>query len=179
MRTSKVAKRYAKGLLDFAQESQQTSTVLSDMKAVVKIMNESKELNRFLQTPFIDYKKKITVAKEIFKGLSATSQNLISLVIRQGREAQLKFIAQDFIDKVEDINGVQRITLTTAASLSQENVDKILKSSNLVNSGASHDLKINVNPYLLGGYILRVGDQQLDTSVRTKLAQMKKEFQLN
>lgn len=58
MRTSKVAKRYAKGLLDFAQESQQTSTVFSDMKAVVKIMSESKELNRFLQTPFIDYKKK-------------------------------------------------------------------------------------------------------------------------
>ncbi|MDY3547225.1 ATP synthase F1 subunit delta [Riemerella anatipestifer] len=179
MRTSKVAKRYAKGLLDFAQESQQTSAVFSDMKAVVKIMNESKELNRFLQTPFIDYKKKTEVAKEIFKGLSVTSQNLISLVIRQGREAQLKFIAQDFIDKVEDINGVQRITLTTAASLSQENIDKILKSSNLVNNGTSYDLKINVNPDLLGGYILRVGDQQLDTSVRTKLAQMKKEFQLN
>ena len=179
MLTSKVAKRYAQGLLDFTNESGQTATVFSEMKDVVKIMRESQDLNKFFLTPYIDSKKKIEVAKEIFKGLSASSQNLITLVIRHGRENQLKNIAQEFITKVEDINGVQRITLTTATQLSKENLDQILKSTNLVNTNSNFDIKLNVKPEILGGYILRVGDQQVDASVKTKLNQVKKDFQLN
>ncbi|MET3036337.1 ATP synthase F1 subunit delta [Chryseobacterium sp. NRRL B-14859] len=179
MLTSKVAKRYAQGLLDFTNESGQTAAVFSEMKDVVKIMSESKDLNKFFLTPYIDSKKKIEVANEIFKGLSASSQNLITLVIKHGRENQLKNIAQEFINKVEDINGVQRITLTTATQLSKENIDQILRSTNLVNVNSNFDLKHIINQDILGGYILRVGDQQIDASVKTKLNQVKKDFQLN
>jgi len=141
MLTSKVAKRYAQGLLDFTNESGQTAAVFSEMKDVVKIMIESQDLNKFFLTPYIDAKKKIEVANEIFKGLSASSQNLIKLVIKHGRENQLKNIAQEFINKVEDINGVQRVTLTTATQLSKENIDQILRSTNLVNANSNFDLK--------------------------------------
>ncbi|BAP31851.1 ATP synthase F1 sector delta subunit [Chryseobacterium sp. StRB126] len=179
MLTSKVAKRYAQGLLDFTNESGQTAAVFSEMKDVAKIMIESKDLNKFFLTPYIDAKKKIEVANEIFKGLSASSQNLIKLVIKHGRESQLKNIAQEFIKKVEDINGVQRVTLTTATQLSKENIDQILRSTNLVNANSNFDLKLIINQDILGGYILRVGDQQVDASVKTKLNQVKKDFQLN
>lgn len=178
MLTSKVAKRYAQGLLDFTNESGQTATVFSEMKDVVKIMNESQDLKKFFLTPYIDSKKKIEVANEIFKGLSTSSQNLITLVIRHGREKQLKNIAQEFINKVEDINGVQRVTLTTATQLSKENIEHILKSTDLVNN-SNFDLIVNIKPEILGGYILRVGDQQIDTSVKSKLNQVKKDFSLN
>lgn len=179
MLTSKVAKRYAQGLLDFTNETGQTATVFSEMKDVKKLMSESADLNKFFLTPYIDAKKKIEVANEIFKGLSVSSQNLIRLVIRQGRENQLKNIAQEFINKVEDINGVQRISLTTATELSKDNIDQILSSTNLVNNTSNFDLKVNVDPKILGGYILRVGDQQIDASVKSKLNQVKKDFQLN
>ncbi|WP_294198740.1 ATP synthase F1 subunit delta [Chryseobacterium sp. sg2396] len=179
MLTSKVAKRYAQGLLDFTNESGQTATVFSEMKDVVKIMKESADLNKFFMTPYIDSKKKVEVANEIFKGLSASSQNLITLVIKHGRENQLKNIAQEFINKVEDINGVQRVTLTTATQLSKENIEQILKTSNLVNLKNNFDLQVNVKPEILGGYILRVGDQQIDASVKSKLNQVKKDFSLN
>lgn len=179
MLTSKVAKRYAQGLLDFTNESGQTATVFSEMKDVVKIMKESADLNKFFMTPYIDSKKKIEVANEIFKGLSVSSQNLIRLVIKHGRENQLKNIAQEFINKVEDLIGIQRVTLTTATPLSKENLDQILRSTNLVNADSNFDLKVNVKPEILGGYVLRVGDQQIDASVKTKLNQVKKDFQLN
>lgn len=179
MLTSKVAKRYAQGLLDFTNESGQTATVFSEMKDVVKIMTESEDLRKFFLTPYIDSKKKVEVANEIFKGLSASSRNIITLVIRQGRENQLKNIAQEFINKVEDINGVQRVVLTTATPLSKENIDQILGSTNLVNANSKFDLIVNVKPEILGGYILRVGDQQVDASVRSKLNKVKKDFQLN
>lgn len=179
MLTSKVAKRYAQGLLDFSNEVGQTEIVFSEMKQVVKIMNDSKELNRFFQTPFIDFKKKMNVANEIFKNFSPTSINLIKLVIKQGREIYLKDIAQDFINKVEDLKGVQRITLTSATSLSQKNIDAVMRSTSLVDHNKKYDLKTIINPDILGGYILRVGDQQIDASVKSKLLQIKKEFQIN
>jgi len=179
MLTSKVAKRYAQGLLDFTNESGQTATVFSEMKEVVKLMKESADLNKFFLTPYIDSKKKVEVAGQIFKGLSTSSQNLITLVIRHGRESQLKNIAQEFINKVEDINGVQRVTLTTATQLSKENLEEILRTSNLVNLKNNFDLQVNVKPEILGGYILRVGDQQIDASVKSKLNQVKKDFSLN
>lgn len=179
MLTSKVAKRYAQGLLDFTNETGQTATVFSEMKDVVKIMIESQDLNKFFLTPYIDAKKKIEVADQIFKDFSVSSLNLIRLVIKHGRENQLKNIAQDFINKVEDINGIQRITLTTATQLSKENLDQILRSTDLVKADSKFDVNLHVKPEILGGYILRVGDQQIDSSVKTKLNQVKKDFQLN
>lgn len=179
MLSTKVAKRYAQGLLDFTQETGNTNAVFGEMGDLVKTIEGSKDLKSFFSSPIIDVKKKLSVASEIFKSFSPVTQNLIQLVIKHGRESQLQNIAQAFINKVEDINGVQRISLTSAQPLSQSNIDNILKSTDLVNHNNKFDVKTIINPDILGGYILRVGDQQIDTSVKSKLNNIKKEFQLN
>lgn len=179
MLTSKVAKRYAQGLIDFSQEAGLTESVFSEMQDVVKILDASKELRSFFASPIIDGKKKIGIASEIFKDFSPVSKNIISLVIKQGRETHLRDIAQEFINKVEQMRGIQKVTLTTASPLSQSNIDEILKSSHLVKDSSKFSLSININPDILGGYILRVGDQQIDASVKSKLNNIRKEFQLN
>ena len=178
MLTSKVAKRYAQGLLDFTQESGNTESVFNEMKDIVKIMSQSKDLNQFFDTPIIDSRKKEAIALEIFKDFSPVAKNIIRLIIKQGRESQLKGIAQEFINKVEDIKGTQRISLTSASKLSEQNIQKIIADSKMVNV-TNYDLETIIKPEILGGYILRVGDQQIDASVRTKLSNIKKEFQLN
>ena len=179
MLTSKVAKRYAQGLLNFTQESGNTDSVFTEMGDIVKTIEKSKELQNFFSSPIIDVKKKISIALEIFKEFSPVTKSLLQLIIKQGRESQLQNIAQEFINKVEDMKGVQRITLTSAVELSSENISNILKSSDLVNHDNKFDVKSIINPEILGGYILRVGDQQVDASVKSKLSKLKKEFQLN
>ena len=178
MSSSKVAKRYAKGILDFTQSSGNTESVYSEMKDVVKTISDSKELVQFFNSPIIDSKKKESIALEIFKGFSPVAKNIISLVIKQGRESHLQNIAQEFINKVEDLKGTQRISLTSATALSNDIINKIIADSNLVNV-SNYDLETVIKPEILGGYILRVGDQQIDASVRTKLGNIKKEFQFN
>lgn len=178
MLTSKVAKRYAQGLLDFTQESGNTESVFNEMKDIVKVMSQSKDLNQFFSTPIIDARKKEAIALEIFKDFSPVAKNIIRLIIKQGRESQLKAIAQEFINKVEDIKGTQRISLTSASKLSEQNIQKIIADSKMVNV-SNYDLETIIKPEILGGYILRVGDQQIDASVKTQLNNIKKEFQLN
>ena len=179
MRTSKVAKRYAQGLLNFTQEAGSTASVFSEMKDLVGTIEKSKDLQSFFNSPIIEVRKKVSVSAEIFKSFSPVTRNLIQLVIKHGREGQLSSIGQEFINKVEDMNGVQRITLTTATALSAENIQTILKSTTLVNHNNQFDVKSIINPEILGGYILRVGDQQIDASVKSKLNRLNKEFQLN
>ncbi len=179
MRTSKVAKRYAQGLLNFTQESGSTTSILSEMKDLVKTIEKSKDLQNFFNSPIIEVKKKISVSEEIFKTFSPLTRNLIQLVIKHGREDQLRNIGQEFVNKVEDMNGVQRITLTSATPLSEDNIQNILKSTTFVNHANEFDVTSVIDPEILGGYILRVGDQQIDTSVKAKLSRLKKEFYLN
>lgn len=179
MLTSKVAKRYAQGLLEFAKESNTSEVLYHEMKDVVKVMDESQELNRFFLAPFIDANKKMEVAKEVFKAFSATTQNLVQLVIKNGREAQLKGIAAAYIAKIDELSGIQKVTLTTAVPLSDASIQTILKSSSLVNPNSKFDLNVVVDANILGGYILRVGDEQIDASVKTKLDNVRKSFELN
>ena len=179
MLTSKVSKRYAQGLLNFTQESGNTDSVFTEMGDILKTIEKSKELQSFFASPIIDVKKKVSIALEIFKDFSPVTKSMLQLIIKQGRESQLQNIAQEYINKVEDMNGVQRITITSASALSSENINNILKSSELVNHDNKFDVKSIINPEILGGYILRVGDQQVDASVKSKLSKLKKEFQLN
>lgn len=179
MVTTKVAKRYAEGLLQFTQDAGQTDAVFSEMKDLVGTIEKSKDLQNFLASPIIDTKKKISISAEIFAAMSPVTRNLIQLVIKQGRENHIANIGREFVKKVEDMRGVQRITLTSATPLSEENVKNILQSTNLVNHDSKFDVQSIIDPEILGGYILRVGDQQIDTSVRTNLTRLKKEFQLN
>lgn len=179
MRISKVAKRYAKGLLDFTQETGNTASVFAEMKDVVKILDASSELNKFFASPFIEVKKKISITEQIFAQFSQTSRNIIALAIKQGRESQIKGIAQEYINNVEDLNGVQRISLVTATQLTQQNIEDILKGSSLVDHSKTFDIETSIKPEILGGYVLRVGDQQVDASVKTKLSNIRKEFELN
>ena len=104
--------------------------------------------------------------------------NFIKLVISRGREVYLYDIAQEFVDKVDRENGVQKVILTIATQLSQESINGILKSTDLVKS-TQYELELVIKPEILGGYILRVGDQQINASVKDKLNQIKKNFQLN
>ena len=173
--TTKVAKRYAQGLLDVTTETGNTETVFNEMKDVAETISSSKELRSFFATPIIDYRRKQSVASEIFSKFSVVTKNMITLVIKQGREKYLEDIAKEYIEKVEEMNGVQKVTLTTAEELSQQSLDQIVKTSSLIDVTKKYKIKSIIKPELIGGYILRVGDQQ----IRTHLANLRKEFQLN
>lgn len=179
MGTIKIAKRYAQGLLEFTKEAGNTEVVFNEMKDVAKTISDSKELKSFFATPIIDTRRKLSIAKEIFSKFSPTTQNMIALVIRQGREKFLGNIAEEYIEGVEALKGVQKLTITTAEELSPQSIEKIVKSSALVDSSREYQVKSMIKPELIGGYVLRVGDKQVDNSVKTQLSNLRKEFQLN
>ena len=173
MGTIKIAKRYAQGLLEYTREVGSTDVVFNEMKDVAKTISASKELKSLFFS-----KKKQRIAEEIFSRFSSTTQNMIALVIKQGREKYLEDIALEYILSVEEFNGVQKVVLTTAEELLENNVDQIVKASTLIDPNKSYQVKFIIKPEIIGGYILRVGDRQIDNSVKTQLSNLRKNFNL-
>src|SRR5690606_6417550 len=140
----------------------------------------SRELAQFLSSPVLDSRRKNTIAKELFKGFSPATQNFIKLVIDQRREGLLKQIATQFNQIYDHSNNVRTAEVISASELNDELVQEILnKAKSAMGENFSYKIESKVNPDLIGGFILRVGDKQIDSTVRARLNKLKKEFEIN
>ena len=86
----RAAKRYAKGLMQFATETGKGAEINQEMEDLKNSIQSSRELAQFLSSPVLDSRKKNAIAKELFKDFSPASQNFIKLVIDQRREGKIR-----------------------------------------------------------------------------------------
>ena len=179
MLISKTAKRYSRALFERSLELNNNPVLLGEMKDLKKILATSADLNIMFNSPFIGAKQKLEVSKTIFGQFSAEFINFISLCIKNKRESILSQIATDFINRTDDAAGLQNITLTLAAQISEQGIQDILAQSKIVDQQKPIAIHTQIKPEILGGYVLRVGDLQIDNSIKSKLNGIKKEFQLN
>ena len=176
----RAAKRYAKGLMQFATETGKGAEINREMIDLKNSIQSSRELAQFLSSPVLDSRKKNTIAKELFKGFSPATQNFIKLVIDQRREGLLKQIATQFNQIYDHSNNVRTAEVISASELNDELVQEILsKAKAKMGEGFTYKIENKVNPDLIGGFILRVGDKQIDSTVKARLNKLKKEFEIN
>ncbi|MDR3273342.1 MAG: ATP synthase F1 subunit delta [Flavobacteriaceae bacterium] len=172
----RVARRYAEGLWGYAQSVKEESAVVADMQSLLKIIKESRELQLFLKSPIIETKKKIQIACEMFKSFSQTSQHFITIVFRHHREIELLGIANQVLHIYDDYNGIQRVSIVSAIPLDKDIISGILTTNSHINAQKAI-VKNAVDETIIGGYILRVGDEQVDASVKNKLNNIKKKLE--
>lgn len=179
MANLKVAKRYAKGLYQFAESSNETAEIYKEMQSLSELIGESNDLKNFLKSPILDYKTKQGIAAKLFASYSKTTQTFINLVISHGREANLREIANEYIiiDNVK--NHIKIGVLTTASEISKELADQIIDKSKLLQKEDKLEIKHKIDPAILGGYILQIGDKQIDASVKNKFTKLKQQFDDN
>lgn len=176
----RAANRYAKGLAQFANEAGQSELVYNEMKNIKTILTDSADLRSFLGSPIFDNKKKQTVVNEVFKDFSPTTQKFIGLTINQGRENLLGQIADAFVRQYDHANKIVTAEVTSAVQLDQATLDKIVaQAKQTLDADASIKIVNKIDSSLIGGFVLRVGNQQIDTSIKSKLATLRKEFSKN
>lgn len=179
MANYRVAKRYAKGLYQFSSAEGKTDEIYAEMQELSQLISESPDLQQFLKTPILDFRKKQTIAQQIFKSYSKEVQQFIQLVILHGRESNLKEISQAYLKWVEEQKGIQRATLISAVELDPNTVSEIIKKSGLIKDMSTYKLTQKIDASLIGGYILEVGDKQVDASVKNRFNQLRENFEIN
>ena len=141
-------------------------------------MASSRELQVFLASPVVKpYQKKKALA-QVFSGLNELTRRFIDLVVEHGREANLSAIAASYLEAYRLRQGTVSATVTSAVALSD--VQRAQIESAIKASGAkSVELEEQVNPDLIGGLVVRVGDKQIDTSIAQALRKLDRSFQKN
>ena len=180
MSVTRIASRYAKSLLDLAQEQNKLERVLEDVQAFQKA-TEQREFFLLLKSPIVNPEKKGTILTEIFSGkLDELSMAFFNIVLRKGREGYLPDIAKEFLAQYKTLKQISTVKLTTATPVSVDSLEAIkrqLQGSSKTDNNI--ELETSVNPDIIGGFVIEFNDKLYDASVAHKLGQLKKEFSDN
>lgn len=170
--------RYAKALLDLSVERTVAPEVAQDMTHVREALAASRELQVFLASPVVKPFQKKKVLAEVFASLSEVTRKFIDLVVDHGREAHLSDIAKHYMEAFRRRQGTVSAKVTTAVALTPDQKAQI--EAAIKASGAkSVELTEELNPDLIGGFVVRVGDKQIDTSIAQSLRNLDRSFQKN
>lgn len=174
--STRAALRYAKAILNFALEQQKEVEVSNDMLLIAKTIDESKDLQLLLSSPVLKSEIKRSTLKEVFSGkVSPVAFSLIDLLIENKRISLLSIVAKKYKVLFEELKGIELAKVTSAVPLTDALKKQVLAKVKEL-TGKEATLQNIVNPDIIGGFILRIGDIQYDASVANKLQVLKRQF---
>ncbi|MBJ3775282.1 F0F1 ATP synthase subunit delta [Acuticoccus sp. 2012] len=172
--TSGVAHRYASALFDLARDDDALEAVEANVATLRALLDESADLRRLVASP-------VFAAEEQIKGLSAVMEkagvtglvaNFIKLVAKNRRLFALPGMLKTFDALLASHRG-ETIAIVTSAEPLTEEQQKALVGVLAEKAGGTVKLETHVDASLIGGLIVRLGSQMIDTSVRTRLAALR------
>lgn len=178
MSVNRIATRYAKSILDLAMEMDQVELVLADMEMLLKVMNESADLRAFLKSPIIAFNRKRQIIGKLFEGkVSTLTLKFMELLAGKQREMYLPEIAQQYQQQYKNLKHISTVKITSAAELTPEVLATIRQKLENGPIGFENvEIKTKIDPSLVGGFIIELGDYVYDASVRHQLDELRKEF---
>lgn len=163
MRHSLAGNRYAKSLLALAVEQDQLEVVYNDMLLIGTTIKESRDLTVLLNNPVVKADKKFSVLIAIFgTKIGATTTKFLQLVSTRKREALLEDIAFAFVDLYKKEKNIIVAEITSAIKLDEVQKQNIIK---LLKTDATVEIIEKIDPSIIGGFIVRVDDKQIDASI--------------
>ena len=176
MSDRRIAARYAKPLLELAEKQKVLKNVKEDLDSFVSICKESREFSLMLKSPTVPHFKKADILKKAFEGrYNDLTVQAFDLITRKNRENMLESIADEFIHLYNVKQGMMEASVTTTFKLdapTKKSFEKLAKDI----TGKEPILSEIVNQDILGGYILKLGDKQIDDSVKGQLNNLKLNF---
>ncbi len=174
--SNRAAIRYAKAILQNANENNTAAVLFGDMQSIHKTIAGSRELQTVLQSPVIKAEDKKQALLKIFSGQSEATHLLINTLVQNKRATLLNKVAASFIKLFNDEQGVKQANVITAVALSPELESKVMAKIKELTKSEKVSLTNEIDPKIIGGFILRVGDIQYDASIVNQFRKIKKEF---
>lgn len=172
----RIATRYAKSLLDLCIERGQLDAAKADMLVVASAIDQNRDLQVMLASPVVKGDKKAEVLTLIFQShVSEITMKFIVLLTNKGREGFLAEIVRSFINQVRAHYGITSAEVISAVALDASAKQKIMEDAIRI-AGGPVELVEKIDATLIGGFILKVGDRQLDSSVSSLIKGLKREF---
>lgn len=171
------AKRYSQAVFRMALERHEFNVWQSDLRLVASICRDE-ALFALLDNRDVPFEEKAKVLSERLGEINPMALKLVSMLVAKGRLALIEDISdeyQELLDNYRGVEGAQVAEVTTAVPLDDEEKLRLAKRiTDMV--GKPVVLRSEVDPGVIGGIIIRVGDKLIDGSIRSKLEALKKEL---
>jgi len=175
MASTRAAVRYAKAILEIADSKKSAAEVSVDMALIASTIAGNLELHSFIQNPLIKTDTKKDVVLEVFASVNAVTKSLFHLLLENKRFEILDAIALEYNNLFDIMNGVEVARVTTAIPM-----DAALEAKVLAKIATFSSKKITIentiDPSIIGGFILRIGDKQYNASIANRLQVLKREL---
>ncbi len=172
-----VSSRYAKSLIDLAEEQNALEPIRNDIVMFIEVLRKNTTLQAVLKNPIISPSRKLNILNELFTSrFHPMIMSFFKLLVGKGRSSILYSIAKEFVNEYNVRKNIVKATVISAAPLSEANRKEV---ENLVKESTHGEVILTekVDEKLIGGFVLTVGDKQFDTSLSSKLRGLKKEFE--
>jgi F-type H+-transporting ATPase subunit delta len=171
-----ISKRYAKALFDIAIEKNTIDEFEHQVHTVYQILCSEKEFMKILLHPQVLIEEKIKLLEEIFSSKIANElMGLLVLVIQKNRQDYILEILSTFLDEVKEYKGIVTATVISAVPLTKQQVNQITQKL-ITNLKKQIQIETQVDPSIIGGLKIRVGDRILDASIEGKLHSLKNQL---
>lgn len=176
MNYSLITVRYAKALFQLAADEKSSAEVLKDVGVLLDTVQKSEEFSSFLENPLLKVSDKLKVIDTLFKEhIDPLSLRFLHLLVRNKREVFLKEICLQVLRLYRHEEGTHEAVITTAQSLDNDHrqliLDYITKKFR-----KKVELSEKVDPAIIGGFVLRIADQQINASLKSQLQKIQREL---
>jgi ATP synthase F1 delta subunit len=169
-----IARVYAQALFEAARDTDQLDEIHEQLDEFADAMQESNDMRVFFFSPYFSSAEKREAIKAAISGASDELVNFLELLVEKHRMPAIFQIRDRFDDLWAEAKGRLEVKLTSAVELDPEVVDKV-RGEIERQTDREIDMTSEVDPEILGGLVLQVGNKVLDASVRSKLDRLRKE----
>ncbi|MCI8949957.1 MAG: ATP synthase F1 subunit delta [Lachnospiraceae bacterium] len=172
-----VSKVYGDALMEAALEGQKVDALYEEAKALAGIWEENRPLAALLDNPKVVKEEKLELLEHIFQGrLSPDLLGFLTTVVEKGRHKEIPSILEYFISQVKEFKKIGTAYVASAVSLSDAQKAQVKERLLATTSYVEFEIHYTIDPSLIGGMVLRIGDRVVDSSIKTKLYELQKEL---
>ena len=170
-----IAQVYSRSLFEVAKEQDKLDAIRDQLGEFTDALNDNRDLQVFLFSPYFSTVEKKEGLHKVLDGADPAFQNFLDLLVEKHRMPTLFRIRRQFEERWQEENRLLPVSVTSAIELNDETVEQI--SSRIAEqTDRKIELTTDVNPEILGGIVLRVGNSILDASIRNRLEQVRRQL---
>jgi F-type H+-transporting ATPase subunit delta len=165
-----IARRYAHAYFDLARQAGDVATWREALRTVTETLTDE-QVATALEDPRLPSSERLRLVEELLGDVAQPARNLARLLVERGRAAVLPLLLEEYDALADRASGVTRAEVLTAVPVDKSLEQSISRTLSQRLGGEVHTT-VRQDPSILGGLVIRIGDRVIDTSVRTRLAQL-------
>ncbi|MFZ5652522.1 MAG: F0F1 ATP synthase subunit delta [Bacillota bacterium] len=168
-----VGGRYAEALYQIAVRDNAVDTIEKELSSVEALIRESRDLQKVLYHPRITTDEKKSLLSELLSGkVSGVTMEFLKLLVDRQREQFLSDIVSYFVSLANKARNITEAVVTSAVEMTSDEKQSLAEILNKI-TGQKVETSYSVDPSLIGGVVVRIGDRVIDGSIRTRLATLR------